>query len=246
MKNEIKNDETFRVKNFKTFEMNANNGIASYLKCFEYDKLVEAVQDNDKHKIRVLENKLKIYQMKLSDFSLKNNEWINGKPYVSPLRLSMELRSFSAFQYLLDDLIASQSINSVEFTMERIKTSKIRLKSAKSQNCLNIRNYLISIREYAEQNEIYEVIDILDNLGEDDEIKAALDEEHLFGKTRKSTVKTTKGPTNQKFLVKYKENLNSESGNFFIKEISAETATKINSQTSKRSISSISQMCAII
>ena len=103
---------------------------------------------------------------------------------------------------------------------DRIKTAKIRLRSAKTQINLQLRNNLISIREYAEKNEIYEVIDILDNLGEDEEIKA-LDDEISFGnKARNKHISSinNKSLANEKLISKYQEkpNKNFENQDFHI------------------------------
>ena len=256
LKNEIKNDEAFRVKNFKSIESSTNYGFASYLKCFEYKKLAKAIHDNDIRRINAIKEKLKIYRMRFSDFSLKTNEWVNGEPYIPLLKLSMELRSFSAFQCLLDDLLSNQSITSLELATDRIKTAKIRQKSAKTQTNLMLRNTLISIRDYAETHEIYEVTNILDNLGEDDEIKAALADEISFGnKARKPISINDKTLVNQKFITKYKDTSSNNfefANDFHIKNIHQQNSitkferlsyvNKSSSEYFKRS----SQMCTII
>ena len=57
-------------------ESSTNYGFSSYLRCFEYPKIAQAIRANDNHKINAIKEKLKIYQMQLSDFSSKTNEWV--------------------------------------------------------------------------------------------------------------------------------------------------------------------------
>jgi hypothetical protein len=169
------------------------------------------------------------------------------------LRLSIEVRSFSAFQYLLDNLLINQTINSSELVTDRIKTAKIRLKSAKTQVNLQLRNNLISIREYAEKNEIYEVIDILDNLGEDEEIKA-LDDEISFGnKARNKNVSNNnKNLGNAKFKSKYQDTSISkfENDDYYVnnhdqKNSVSQFESSYENKSYEQNFNS-SQLCAII
>ena len=196
---EIRNDEWFRVKNFKINELKMLNGLNSYMKCFHYSAIKEAVEENDEEKLVAISNKLKRFGLTLREmpFQKAENSWVEGEPFLSMLEYAMDKRSYSAFRYILENGLdtssysssksrpltaVSHTASSMTKSTANLKTVTIadRLLTARSRlprNQTALEMCLSSLREKAEEEQIDEIIDILDNFGEDLEIKAVTNEE---------------------------------------------------------------------
>ncbi len=120
---------------------------------------------------------------KLKDiiFWKSDKSFLWGKPFVPPLEQAMLSRCFLAFQYILENGIEpqkpSQPVRLVKSAKERrllARAPTARYDSFKSDRIKSgnrrIDLSLERLRDKAEVLEIYEIIDILDNFGENAEI----------------------------------------------------------------------------
>ena len=193
LNDEVQNDDSFMVKNFKENEMKKSAGVQIYLKCFEYKRIKQAIERNDAVELARINMALKNFGFSLKDvpFWRSNNCFVEGKPYIPPLEYAMEKRSISAFRFLLENTIESrrviQSAGGMKIMPKSAQLNRVR--SAHSA-MKSIDFNLSSLRERAEEEEIEEVIDILDNFGEDKEISAATHAE-LFSATQYHTNENT-------------------------------------------------------
>lgn len=124
---------------------------------------------------------MKNIQISFKDILFYKISYLECRPFVNYLELAMVNRCFLAFQYLLENGVEPERVTSS--AVRNLKSAKERrLMSAKKERPTTSRARsavkhvdlsLERIREKAEILEIYEIIDILDNYGENAEIIAA-------------------------------------------------------------------------
>ena len=159
---EVINDEWFGIKNFRDNEIKNCNAVDSFVKCFVYSDVKKAIMDNNEDELKLINERLKVY-----DLSLKNlpfwfdNSFVNGEAYIPPLELAMDLRSFTAFRYILESTVKTKA--------RLLSARSVRPKSVFSVS-KSIDMNLTYLREKAEDEEMDEIIDILDTFEEDNEI----------------------------------------------------------------------------
>ena len=170
------------TKNFKETEVKKNNGVQMYLKCFEYKKIVSAIDTNDVAELAKLNLSLNKMNFSFKDvpFWRTDSCFLEGKPYVPPLEYAMQKRSFSAFRFILENCLDAKRVLQSAGGLKLLTKSALpnRVRSARTA-MKSIDVNLALLREKAEEEEIEEIIDILDNFGEDKEISKATNIEIL-------------------------------------------------------------------
>ena len=199
---EVQADEWFRVKNFRLDEIRRQDGIHSLIRCFEYHKIKKAIEQNTESDLNQLSANLAKLSLTLKDipFVRSDNTWIEGAIYLPPLEYAMYKRCFTSFRYFLDNTMQQQpqqsagiasasgsisvlnlgsAVSSVNANKnDRQASSKSKLSRTSTLNATAIEMNLNSLREKAEEEQMDEIIDILDDFGEDLEIKAVTNEEY--------------------------------------------------------------------
>ncbi|CAF0745128.1 unnamed protein product [Brachionus calyciflorus] len=151
---EVVNDSWFRVKNFRENETLNSRAVELFMMCFQYKDFKYAIETNDLETLNKLNSKLKMYELSINDFPLIKSK-LFSKDTNSLLEIAMKAKSYSAFRFILERIY--ESISSKNGT----KYNKIKT---------NFDLYIHELRERAEDLEMYEIIDIIDNTIEDKEI----------------------------------------------------------------------------
>lgn len=176
---EVKNDESFGVKNFRENQFNIHKSNVSFLKCFIYKQIKTSIENHDIDQLKTINLKLKLYELSLRDLPIKSLKsfFIAGESYISPLELAMKTRNFLAFSYLIDTLYSSIVLNKTR-RIRIVENSFIESDKHEMAFVNEFEIYLNDLREKAEEEEIYEIVDILDNFEEDKEITAITEEKN--------------------------------------------------------------------
>jgi hypothetical protein len=140
----------------------------SFTKCFHYTETKRAIERNDIASLERMRATLNNYGLSFKSFSNleSKNDYTLGSLYIPPLEVAMKNRSFSAFRYILEETLDWHS-NSI-----RTKTKQSALFNQKL-----LDHSLGRLREIAENEKIFEIIDILNNYEEDVEILMAMKED---------------------------------------------------------------------
>lgn len=218
---EVKQDESFGVTNFAERQLKyTSRANSSFLVTLVYKDLSAAICAHDMARLKTLiEIKLNLYGMSLRDLPFQQSLQsvvllIGGDKYIPPLELAASTRNFLAFAYLLDAMFAAihakpnMILRPVEKNLVQRQTSA---------RAAEFTRYLSDLREAAEDNEIYELVDILDNFEEDKEIAAI----------------TTDGPSAD-FNKVYWESLNLGGGGNVKKNNNVSNTNKTNQTTTNQ------------
>lgn len=173
---EVKQDELFNVKNFFESQLaQKSRANATFLVSLIYKELANAIRSFEMNRLKSLVDiKLTMYGISLKDLPFRSTGQVcvGGKNYIPPLELAAATRNFLAFSFLLDSMFNSMKscvmLRPIEKNLVQRKQTSVRIDE--------FSNYLSELREAAEENEIYELIDILDNFDEDKEIAAITDD----------------------------------------------------------------------
>lgn len=152
---EVKDDDWFRVRNFKENEIGQSRAVHSFMMCFEYRKFKKAIEKNNIDSLYELNSKLKMYELSIIDFPILKSD---SNHQSNLLEMAMKCKSYSSFRFLLEQNYESIS----QMAKYDSKASVIKKK------CFD--SYVNELREKAEDAEMYEIIDIIDNTVEDQEI----------------------------------------------------------------------------
>lgn len=152
---EVLGDDWFGVKDFKKNKMPSQKAIETFMMCFQFKKFKSAIEDNNLEQLKMLIARLKIYNLSIIDFPILKCKLQDHQNPISLLEIAIKYRSFSAFRYILEqyhELFTNKNNN-----FENLKKNRF-------------DSYLSDLRERAEDLEMYEIIDIIDNTIEDKEI----------------------------------------------------------------------------
>jgi hypothetical protein len=151
--------EEFHAQDFPQNELNKRlSGISDYLKLSFYFPLKKSIEENQIENIKSINQEMNTMGFHLDDFNPDSyvNDWIQGQRYVPLLFLSLEHRSVSAVQYLIE---LGLPLNG-------------RMYISKSINNTNSR--CVSFRTRAEELECFDIIGMINDLEDDNELK------HIF------------------------------------------------------------------
>ncbi|RMZ94002.1 hypothetical protein BpHYR1_015846 [Brachionus plicatilis] len=151
---EVINDDWFGVKNFKEKQTHGSRAIELFMMCFQFKKFKLAIEDNNLDHLKKLNEKLNIYNLSIIDFPILKRS-LQDEDSISLIEIAMKFRSYSAFRYILEQYYD-------HFTFSSKYVDKLKKK--------HLDLYLSNLREKAEDLELYEIIDIIDNTIEDKEI----------------------------------------------------------------------------
>ena len=226
------NDECFRVKNFKQHETNCKSAMHSFAKCFVYRKVKQAIAENKENQLRRINENLKTHDMSLKDLPHwhADNMFVHGELYVPPLELAMKASSYSAFRYILENTVETKvRLLSAAPGFRNNTTLGARPKSSFSI-VRSIETSLTCLREKAEELEMDEIIDILDNFEEDKEIKALERENSGFNFNYEDEA-ATKMVKKTVTITNFKSLQNSNSNQLYLKSIMKKPAYENNDKS---------------
>ncbi|CAF0982468.1 unnamed protein product [Rotaria sordida] len=133
-------------------------GLSDYLKLSFYFPLKKSIEENSIDNITLINNEMNTMGFYLEDFNPNSyiNDWLKGQRYIPLLFVALEHRSISSIQCL------------IELGLPPIG----RMYISKSINNNNSR--CVSFRTRAEELECFDIIDMINNLEDDNELK------HIF------------------------------------------------------------------
>ncbi len=168
---------------------------------FDYKIIQEAIEKNDIQELENINLNMKNSFISFKDiifWKTTDTSYVMGKPFVPPLEQAMFSKCFLAFRYILENGVEPQRSfqpyrNIVSASGKRVISARGKGKGIRVKSGIkHVDNSLERLREKAENLEIYEIIDILDNFGENAEIIAAANARNdLLSAKRYKTVSAT-------------------------------------------------------
>ena len=166
------NDEGYCVKNFRFNEIKRVNGAHTFIRCFVHKHIKQAVENNDVEQLNEINKYLGNYTLSFRDLphNLCGDIYVDDEAYEPPLEMAMRLKRFAAFRYILENSITDDIKRNIYSARTKKLNTSTRIKSACRNNTMLSSFDLMRLREKAEDNDLEEIIDIIDNCGEDKEI----------------------------------------------------------------------------
>lgn len=150
---EVIGDDWFGVRDFKTSQTHSSKAIELFMMCFQFEKFKFAIKDNNIDHLKKLSAKLIVYNLSIIDFPMDNLQKYHEPDTL--LEIAIKFKSFLAFRHLLE--LYYENFKCIDNNMNKLKKKQFDI-------------YLNNLRERAEDLELYEIIDIIDNTIEDKEI----------------------------------------------------------------------------
>lgn len=176
---EVKQDESFYVKNFRETQLSyVSRANATFLTSLIYRDLADAIRIHDMDRLKtIVDIKLNLCGISLRDLPFRQTPgreiFIGGEKYIPPLELAAATRNFLAFSFLVEAMFSAINVNNYVI-LRPIERNLVQRQT--SARVSEFSQYLNELREWAEEGEIYELVDILDNFEEDKEIAAITDD----------------------------------------------------------------------
>lgn len=186
--NDYKSNSNLQCEEFHTQGFPKNElakrlpGISDYLKLSYYFPLKKAVEDNAISNLKSINSAMNAMGFYLEDFNPDSyvNDWVRGQRYIPLLFVSLEHRSTTSVQCLIELGLPLAG----------------RMYISKSVNNANSR--CVSFRTRAEELECFDVIGMINDLEDDNELKNIF-KQHLSAKeTAQKAPSTTPRPQSKR------------------------------------------------